>query len=195
MTTGLPPEIANVGVTLTFSFTNNSGTVRSSGYYYGYCTIADVQFEFANLRGFTTLTDSVIAQEICYTSLRMQEVLDRVYVMPYEGSVQVILQKLRELNAKLAASEIIERYYTGSSPNASEHAMRLLTEVTDTLAAIEAGLIRWDDPSGDATSRASLPVGSRDQMMTGNPDPYSGESTATPVFTMDQLRFRGGGIT
>src|SRR5258707_3244543 len=107
---GLPPTIADGSVTLTFG---------AAGQYYGYCTIADVGFEFPDKTSFTTLSNSVIGQEIAYAAQELQEQLALKYQMPYVGADAGIQLRLRELNAKLATSNIIDRYFQADEPNLS----------------------------------------------------------------------------
>lgn len=192
MASGLPPLISDASVTLSFSFTwpDASGTTYAQHAYYGYCTVADAQFEFANVKGMPTLTSSVIAQEICYSAQELQEALDYSYEMPYGGSDQNILAKLRELNAKAAAARIVNRYFTGSSPNKSTHGDELQAWVAEQLMAIETGLVRWDTPYGDALPRAALPVPNRRAIFSWSPSATSGTETAEPIFTMGRWRFR-----
>src|SRR5215469_11530632 len=105
-----PPVITDGTVTLTFG---------AAGQYYGYCTIADVGFEFPNAASYSTLTASVKGQEVTYAAMELQQMLAQWYVMPYTGSSFMVTNTLRELNAKLAAARIIDRYFSGSEPNMS----------------------------------------------------------------------------
>src|SRR5574337_1317307 len=109
----LPPSISDNSVTLTFG---------AAHVYYGYATIADVSYEFPNTEAFSTLSNSVIAQEISYAAQEMQDQLNYVYLMPYTGSDSGILLTLRDVNAKLATANIIDRYFQGSVPNQSSAA-------------------------------------------------------------------------
>ncbi|HET8908101.1 MAG TPA: hypothetical protein VFN11_14175, partial [Ktedonobacterales bacterium] len=109
----LPPAITLNGVQLTYSF-------AVANTYYGYCTVADVRFELPNNSQYQNLTDSIVAQEITIAADEAQKMLDTVYVMPYTGTDSGIKLTLVEINAKLAASNIIERMFTGNVPNASE---------------------------------------------------------------------------
>lgn len=179
----LPPTISDASVTLTFG---------TAGQYYGYCTIADVDYEFANLAGFTTMNSSVKAQAITYAGLELQESLDNLYVMPYTGADLGILTTLRLMNAKLAAAKLIERYFTGAagSPNHSEAAMVLRGEVHERVVAIDSGIVRWSTPFGDATARAKLPVYNRATGLTITPNPQSGDTSATPIFTIGRDQYR-----
>jgi len=181
----LPPKITDATVDLTFDFIWD-GATYSSGSYFGYCSIADVQYEWASLTGFTTLTSSVIAQEICYAAIELQERLGTAYTMPYSGSHQGILTKMREMNAKLAFARVVNRYYTGNSTSAnhSEAAAEKMEWVNHQGEGILSGHIRWDAPFGDATGTARLPVFSKAAASSASPDPASGDSSANPIFSL-----------
>jgi hypothetical protein len=183
--TVLPPKITAAGVTLAFSFVWDSATY-STGAYFGYCTIADVEFEFANLGGFTTLTDTNVATEICYAAIELQEALSMAYSMPYQGTHQGILLKLREMNAKLAYARLVNRYFTAgsSSPNHSEAAAEKAGWVNHQVEGIVGGTIRWDAPFGDATGSARLPVFNHASATSIGPDPTSGDSSAEAIFSL-----------
>ena len=98
---GLPPTITDATVTLTFG---------ASGQYYGYCTIADVSFEFPDKALFSELSgstgNSVIAQEITYAAQELQEQLALVYQMPYAGTDGGAKKSLAEVGNWPAAREM-----------------------------------------------------------------------------------------
>lgn len=194
--TVLPPKITDVDVAMAFSFTWD-GTPYATGAYFGYCSIADVQFEFAALGGFTTLTDTNVATEICYAAIELQEALAMAYAMPYEGTHQGILLKLREMNAKLAYARLVNRYFTAnsSSANHSEAAAEKAGWVNHQVEGIVGGTIRWDAPFGDAQGTARLPVFSHAAAASVNPDPNSGDSSSEPLFNLTAPGTRQGGNT
>lgn len=179
---GLPPTIADGSVTLTFP---------PSGVYYGYCTIADTKYEFPNLTDtYTTLDNSSIAQEITYAAQEMQDLLDYAYVMPYTGSNTGILLTLRNMNAKLAAANCIDRYFTASVPNKSEKAAELRSWAELMLHDIIHGVTRWEKPFGDATSRGQLPVYQTSSGASITPSPRANDGSEKPIFSIGRSAYR-----
>lgn len=183
---GLPPTIADASVTLSFG---------AAGVYYGYCTITDVQFEFPDRSSFTTLTNSIVGQEITYAAQEVQEQLALVYQMPYAGTDGGILLRLRDLNAKLATANLIARYFQGSEPNLSPagDARRQWAEMV--LKDILDGVIQWSGQFGDALAQSEkvlypLSAGATVMPSPDSVDPFA----ATPVFTMGRTHYRRGGI-
>ncbi len=184
---GAAPTITDASVALTFG---------GAGVYYGYCTIADVLFEFPNSAAFTTLSHSAVAQEITYAANEMQQRLDTVYVMPYTGTDAGILQTLREINAKLATANLIDRYFQGAEPDMSPAAVERRSYAELRILDVVNGIDRWGPEVGsDAVPRGMLPVY---QMSTGAtifPDPNSLDPyQANPVFSMGLTRYRHGDI-
>jgi hypothetical protein len=193
----LPPKITDGTVSLSFGFIWDGVTYPASpsvtGAYFGYCTINDVDYEFANLSGFKSLSSSVVAQEICYGAIELQETLQFIYSMPYSGTNQNILTKLREMNAKLAFARLVDRYYTANSPNHSEAAALKRDWVNHQVGQLIDGVVRWDTPFGDAVGTARLPVFNRAAVSGGKPDPNSGDSSADPIFSLTAPGTRGRG--
>lgn len=202
--TTLPPVIADATVTLSYAGTQ-AGIV--AGQYYGYCTIADVKYELPNIASYPDLTattgappinmngNSLIAQEITYAALELQDTLDHFYQMPYTGANTVILLTLRELNAKLACAHIIDRYFSGGEANVAPSAAERRGWVESIVVDIGNGRIRWDDPFGDAQPRGMLPVYQRSQGATVLPSPNDADPlTASGVFSMGRARFRHGDV-
>ena len=184
---GLPPTITDGTVTLTFG---------ASGQYYGYCTLKDVDFELPDKSSFTTLTPSVEGQVITYAAQELQEQLTLKYAMPYTGSDGGILLRLRELNAKLAAANIIDRYFTADEPNISPTAAELRSWVELVLTDILDGNIIWTGTGfGDAVAVAETPVYPLALGATILPNPLTGdENAANPLFTMGRFQYRRGNI-
>lgn len=178
----LPPTIADASVTLTWG---------AAGQYYGYCTVADVKYEFPTAAGMTQLTNSTIAQEISAAGQELQDQLNLVYSMPYTGADTGITQTLRQINAKLAVANLLDRQFQGSenalSAVAAEHRSWAELIILD----LVHGVIQWGPPFGDATPRAEQPLyptaaGATVMPSPSDSDPY----TAAPVFTMSRARFR-----
>ena len=184
---GLPPTITDGSVTLTFG---------SSGQYYGYCTLADVNFEFPDKSSFTTLTNSVIGQEITYAAQELQEQLTLKYAMPYTGSDGGILLRLREMNAKLCAANIIDRYFQADEPNVSPASAERRSWVELVLTDILNGNIIWTGTGfGDAVAVAETPVYPLAVGATNLPNPLTGdENAAAPMFTLGRFSYRRGNI-
>lgn len=202
--TGLPPAIPDATVNLSAAGVN-AGVV--AGNYYGYCTIADVKYELPNIDSYPDLTaangsgaigmngNSLIAQEITYAAIELQDMIDNFYQMPYGGTNSIILMTLREMNAKLASARIIDRYFSGGEDNVSPSATERRHWAESIAIDIENGRIRWDDPFGDATPRSRLPVYELSQGATVMPDPNSGDPfAAQPFFVMGRTRYRRGAI-
>lgn len=179
---GQPPTITDASVTLTFGPTHQ---------YYGYATIADVTYEFANYSSYTTLTNSVVAQEITYAANELQKQLEHFYTMPYAGSDWSILNTLRELNAKLAAARLIDRYFTASEPNLSPFGLQLRQWVDVKVLDIVNGNEHWETPFGDAVVAAMEPVYDLAAGITVWPNPNAQDpAVACPTFRMGQNRYR-----
>lgn len=179
---GQPPTITDASVTLTWG---------PAGQYYGYATLADVGYEFANLETFTTLSSSVIAQEITYAANEMQKQLELYYVMPYAGADWSILATLRELNAKLAAARLVDRYFMASEPDLSPFAATLRNWVELKILDVVNGTEHWEYPFGDATAQAAQPVYDLSQGATVAPNPGSADpATALPTFQRGLNRYR-----
>ena len=202
MATGLPPTITDATVTLSFAGVQ-SGVV--AGQYFGYCTLTDVKYEMTNIASFQGFADnstppgqsingnSLIAMEITYGALELQNLLDHYYQMPYTGTNGPILTTLREMNAKLAVARIIERHFLGGEANElSPMALERRSWVELIVVDLMNGKIRWDPPQGDATPRGMLPVYQLSQGATIQPSPYDADPlNANPIFTMGAARFRG----
>lgn len=182
----LPPAITDNSVTLTFGAAHT---------YYGYCTIADVNYEFPDESSFTTLTTSAVAQEITYAAGEMQDQLARVYQMPYIGTDGGVLLTLREVNAKLAAARLIDRYFTTAEPNLSGSGAQMRGYAEAILTDVIDGRIQWGTPFADAVVMGEKPVYPLSAGATVLPDPNSSDpEAATPFFTMGPMRFRRGSI-
>ncbi len=181
--TNPPPAISDANVTMTFGPNHT---------YYGYCAIADVKFELTNVGNMPKAADdSVVAQEITYAAIDLQSMLDRYYEMPYLGSNFNILSTLREMNAKLAAAKLMDRYMA-SVDHAGTVAANYTAHVIGMIHDIGRGITRWDDPFGDAVPRAMLPVYNSADEVSQAPDPVQGEQFA-PIFTIaERTRFRRG---
>lgn len=191
----LPPLITDASVTLSFSFTYGS-TPYASGAYYGYATIADVKYEDPNVTAKPGMTNSVIAQEIAYAAVQLDELIHYVYVMPYAGSDHRILQRLRELNAKLAAANLWDRALQQAEPTLSPAAARLRQYVHEVVGDLVSGAIRWDTPFGDATAQARVPVYDLSTQASITPDPNAADDSANPIFVLTSpgTRFRSNGM-
>lgn len=183
----LPPTIADGSVTLTFG---------AAGQYYGYCTLADVSFEFPDKSSYTTLTNSTIGQEITYAAGEIQDLLATRYLMPYTGADGGVQLTLRNLNAKLATANIIDRYFQASKPNLSPAAAERRSWVELVLKDILDGVIQWSGTGfGDATTQPEKPSYPLAKGATIMPDPVLGDEFAqTPIFTMGRSRYRRGSV-
>jgi len=169
----LPPAINDASVTLTFG---------APHVYYGYCTVADVTFEFANASAYSKLDSSTVAQEITYAAQELQEVLATTYQMPYAGSDAGILLTLRNVNAKLAAANIAERYFQATVPNASAMAVELRDWAETMVASIQSGLAQWTPPYGDAIPAGEHPTTPRSALTLGSPNAGQQDRGAAPIF-------------
>lgn len=197
MTTALPPTITDADVTL-----REVGAIPgiSAGQYFGYCTVAGVAYEFANLAEMpqitgspTATTKSRIAQEIFGAAVELQAELDHYYVMPYTGSSPNILAQLFDLNAKLAAARILKRLFANQETAQSAGVAELDAWVSEFYHAISAGKVRWDDPFGDATPRVMLQVYDLASGLAGFPSEASGDASKEPLFRLGQpTRFQRG---
>lgn len=178
----LPPTITDASVTLTWG---------AAGQYYGYCTVADVAYEFPTSANLTQLTHSTIAQEISAAGQEMQDQLNLAYVMPYTGVDAGILQTLRQINAKLATANLLDRQFQGSENALSATAAEQRAWAELILLDVLHGVIQWGPPFGDATPRAEQPLYPTSAGATVMPDPNDSNAyTANPVFTMSRVRFR-----
>ncbi len=146
---GLPPTITDATVTLTWG---------TAGQYYGYCTVADVGFEFPNKGSFATLTNSVIGQIITYTAQELQQSIGLIYAMPYAGTDGGVLLTLRNMNAKLATAELIDRYFQGGEPDMSPAAADRRAFVEALVMDLVNGTVHWDTPFGDAVALGEKPA-------------------------------------
>ncbi len=202
--TALPPTIADATVTLSYAGIQ-AGIAASQ--YYGYCTIGDVKYELPNIVSYPDLTatsgtppinmngNSLVAQEITYAALELQDMLDHVYQMPYVGSNAVILLTLREMNAKLACARIIDRYFSGGEANIAPSAAERRAWVELVVVDITNGRIRWDSPFGDAQPRGMLPVYQLSQGATVLPSPNDADPlVADGIFSMGRARYRRGDV-
>ena len=186
--TASPPVITDASVTLTFG---------AAGQYYGYCTLADVRYEFPAIGNYPSLAvgatgNTNIAQEITYAALDLQSVLNHYYVMPYAGSDWMILNTLRLMNAKQALARLLDRYQQGEQEAASGVALQVKAEVAAFITDLREGVVRWDAPFGDATPQAMLPVYDQARGLTiSGSSPSSADPNAqAPIFTIGRTRFR-----
>lgn len=177
----LPPTITDGTVTLTFG---------AAEVYYGYCTILDVTFEFPNSEAFTTLDHSTVAQEITYAAQEIQDQLAHAYQMPYAGTDSGILLTLRDINAKLATANIIDRYFQGSTPNHSAVAADRRHWAELMILDVLHGSIRWDAPFGDAIAQSQLAVYNTSTGATVVPNPSMGNEAAKPIFVVGRSSYR-----
>lgn len=178
----LPPSISDASVNLTFG---------AAGVYYGYCTIADVAYEFPNKASYTTLTNSAIAQEIVYAAMEMQVQLDRVYQMPYTGSDGGILLRLRSINVKLATAGLVDRYFQGSEPDMSPAGAERRSWAETNIMDVVNGVEHWETPFGDAIPRVQLPTYNQAAGAQITPTPYDLDpNNANPIFSIGTTRYR-----
>lgn len=193
MTTALPPTITDATVTLTYA-----GVMPgvSAGQYFGYCTIADVRYYFPNLSSFASLAvgnsgNSLIAQMVTEAALELQNMIDPIYQMPYSGTNGPILLTLRQLNARLATSMLIDRYFTGSEPDLSPWSKDYRSYVELLVLDLQNGKTRWDTPFGDATPRAMMPVYDLSSLATIYPNPSVADvSSQAPIFKISRSPYR-----
>lgn len=178
---GLPPAIADNSVVLTWRS-------PATGYY-GYCTLADVEFEFVDIDSYTSLTASAVGQEITNAAVEIQELLEHLYVMPYTGTDGGILATLRDINAKLAAANLIDRYFAGSLPNDSSAGVGLRRFAEAIIVDIRTTNIRWDaQVGGDAQPQVTMPVYDKARLAQIYPPPDS--QSNTPRFLIGRSKFR-----
>jgi hypothetical protein len=178
----LPPTITDASVTLTFG---------AAGQYYGYCTIADVSYEFPDKSSYTTLTNSVIAQAITQAAQEIQDQLARIYQMPYTGTDAGIQNTLRDINAKLATSKLIERYFQGSEPDLSPAAAERASWAALIVTDLKNGVIQWGAPFGDAVPMAEKPIYPMASAATIYPGPNAADPDArAPIFAIGRTRYR-----
>lgn len=197
MATTLPPTITDALVTLTYAGVQPG---VSAGQYFGYCTVADVRYEFPDIAEMKDLsTDnatsrSIIAQEITASASEIQEMIDPFYQMPYAGTNGPILLKLRQMNAKLAVANLIEHYFQGSEPNMSPWAAARRAWVELQVTDLKNGVVRWDTPFGDATARALAVVYDPSTALlvggTAVLGPQQDDQASSPIFTISRNRFR-----
>lgn len=188
MTTPLPPTITDASVTLTYAGIQPG---VSAGQYFGYCTIADVKYYFPNQASFTQLTNSVVGQMVTEAAMELQNLIDPVYQMPYTGTNGPILLTLREWNARLCCSMLIDRYFTGNEPDLSNWSKDYRSYVELLLVDLLTGKVRWDNPFGDATPRAMMPVYNLSTGATIYPNPSAADTSAqAPIFTIGRSKFR-----
>ena len=182
--TALAPTIVDNSVTLTWGPNHQ---------YYGYCTVADVSYEFPHSANYINLTNSVIGQEITNASEQMHELLVHAYVMPYAGADGGILLTLRDINAKLAVALLIERYFQAAEPDVSPAGDLRRVAAMQRINEVLNGSIRWDLPFGDAVSNAMKPVYDVSAAATITPSPNALDGSGTPIFTIStRSRFRNG---
>jgi hypothetical protein len=181
-----PPKIVDNSVTLTFAVDG-----ISSGAYWGYCTLADISYEFVRVASFTTLTNSVIGQEITGAAFELHQLLDHLYVMPYTGSNSGILESLRNMNAWLTVGRIVNRYYSGAEPDLSLWAAERHQWVAGKIEDLRTGIENWDTPFGDAVVQAQKPVYQLSKAAFGYPNPNATDPNAqTPIFTIGRTPFK-----
>jgi hypothetical protein len=177
-----PPVITDGTVTLTFG---------PAGQYYGYCTRADVTYEFTNIASYASVTPNAVAQEITYAAIELQKMIEHYYVMPYVGSDFDILTTLREMNAKLAVARLVERFFMGNEPDLSPWAAERRSYVELLVVDIDNGLMRWEYPFGDAVAQPMLATYDLSKGATVYPNPSAADTDAqTPIFTIGRADFR-----
>lgn len=183
----LPPQINDATVTLTWG---------SAGVYYGYCTVADVEYEFPNKALFAGLSSSVVGQEITNAAQELQEQLALVYQMPYAGSDGGILLRLRTLNAKLATANILDRYVQDSDEESSSSADAARSWAELVLKDILDGNIQWATPFGDAIPMSERPTYPLSSGATVSPNPnvvdLNDPLSINPIFNLGRSPWRGG---
>jgi hypothetical protein len=178
----LPPTITDASVTLTFG---------AAGVYYGYCTIADVDYEFPNKASFATLTNSVVAQAITYAGQELQQLIEHFYQMPYVGSDGGILLTLRQMNAWLATANLIDRYFQGNEPDLSPAGKERRSWAELKVEDLVNGSEQWGPPFGDAVPMVMKPVYDLSTGATISPNPGDlNPNNASPIFSIGLTRFR-----
>jgi hypothetical protein len=133
----------------------------------------------------------VVAQEITYGAQEIQNVLSRLYTMPYTGSDTGILLTFRLLNARLACAMLIERYFQGSEPDLNPYGQERRDWVEAILLDIVNGMLVLSSPLGDANPLAEKPIYPTSAAATITPNPYfSSPLENTPIFRIDINKFR-----
>lgn len=184
---GTPPTITDASVKLSFG---------AAGVYYGYCTLVDVRYEFTNVQSYQTFTanpDGVtaVAEEITYAAVELQKLIERYYVMPYTGTDFNILLQLREMNAKLAAARLVDRYFMGSEPDMSPWAEDRRSFVESLVLDLSNGNLLWYTPFGDATPQGEAPVYLQASGATVYPNPNAVDPAAqAPIFRIGRSPFQ-----
>ena len=195
----LPPTITDATVTLTFG---------AAGVYYGYCTIKDVEYEFSNIDSFADLWpqpgigagvmtngNSIVAQEITNAAVELQNALARIYQMPYTGTDGGVQHTLRQINAKLAVANLIDRYLQGHEPDLSPAAAERRSWAELIITDVQDGVIQWATPFGDAIPMSEKPTYPLAAGATIQPDPLSVDPfEANPRFSMGRTRFQRDGL-
>ena len=194
----LPPKITDATVQISFSPDN----VTTTGAYWGYCTVADVLYEFPQKASMVNLTAAPpathpIGQEITLAAFELHKMIEHFYQVPYTGNDAGIYATLRELNAKLATARLIDRGFSGSEPNLSEEGALRRQWVAGKVADIVNGVEHWEAPFGDAVAQAMVPVYDLSRAATVYPNPSSspiGQQTdpdaQTPMFSMSRTPFK-----
>lgn len=183
----LPPTITDSQVTLTFG---------TAGQYYGYCTVADVRYEFPNISSYSDLaTDnaksrSIIGQEITYAAQELQDALILIYVMPYTGTDGGVALTLRNINAKLAAANLIRHYYDGAMEGSGQAYQELRAWAEVLIKDIQDGVTQLSTPFGDAVAQAEHPVYPRSALARVSPNPGATDGSQVPKFSMQRSRFK-----
>lgn len=191
-----PPKITDATVKISWS---PDGTT-TTGAYFGYTTVATVQYRFAQ---YSTQVNQLIAtppaihpigEEITWAAIDLQLLLNHLYVMPYTGTDATILGMLSDMNAKLATARLIDRMYQSNEPNLSQVAALLRTEVGGIIDDLKTGLIIWYAPYGDATPQSRAPVYDTSLGATIWPNDGAAQDDATnaPWFTMGRTSYRRG---
>ena len=185
----MPPTIIDGSVTLTWG---------TAGQYYGYCTIADVKFEFTGSQQalYKSLTNSVIGQEITYAAIQIQKQLEHFYVMPYTGSDLVLLATLRQMTAWLAFANIYDKFFIATAPDESPGAAHRRGWVESKILDVVQGTERWDPPFADAVANAMNPVYDHSVGAFVYPNQRSIDpNVSTPIFSMTGIsRYRHNDI-
>lgn len=194
----LPPKIVDANVQISYAPDN----VTTTGAYWGYCTVADVKYEFPQQASMVNLTATPpavhpIGQEITQAAFELHKLLEHYYVMPYAGNDAGIYATLRNLNAKLAVAWLIQRLFQGSEPNLSEEATLRQAWVAGKIGDIVNGREHWEVPFGDATKQAMAPVYDLSQGATVYPNPtgspINGQfdpNAARPIFSIGRAPYR-----
>lgn len=180
-----PPKITDNTVTLTYSVDG-----VSSHAYWGYCTLADVAYEFVKISSYTTLTASAQGQEITGAAFELHQLLDHLYAMPYTGTNSGILTSLRNMNVWLAVSRIVERYFSGNEPDLSIWAAERAHWVAGKIEDLRTGIEIWYAPFGDATAQGQAPVYQLSTAAFVYPNPNATDTNAqNPIFTIGRTSY------